>query len=90
MIIIVCVIALTILTIYSVNHIQDKDKMKDNKELKKIIETNIDHNDYTEIYYSSSGNSNGNLDTMTLNIKKKTLECRFANYHYEPINFISE
>ena len=22
---------------------------------------------------------------MTLNIKKKTLECRFANYHYEPI-----
>ncbi len=85
MIMIVCVIALTIITIHSVIYIHDKDKMKDDKELKNIIEKKIEHNEYFEVYYSSSGNSNGNLDTMTLDIRKKTLECRYADYHYEPI-----
>ncbi len=84
MIIVVCVIALTIISIYSVNHIV-KGKMKDNKDLEKLIGTKIDHKECFEISYSSSGDSNGNLDTMDLDLRKKTLECRFANYHYEPI-----
>ena len=83
-IVVFVLIASAMLSIYLVNHIQDKENMIDT-DLNKIIEKKIDNRECFEVYYSSSGDSNGNLDTMNLDIRKKILTCRFARYHYEPI-----
>ena len=50
-----------------------------------MINKKIDHGNYLSISYSRSGNSNGNIDYISLDFEKKQLLTRYREYHNQEI-----
>lgn len=71
------------------NNIMDgPDMVNENPELRKLINTKIEHGEYEKISYSSSGDMNGNVDEMTLDIANRKLITRYAAIHSDPIEVV--
>lgn len=56
-----------------------------NNELQDLINTKIKHGKYTQVYYSSSGDMNGNVDIMTLDLNNKVLKTEYSPSNGAPI-----
>lgn len=59
--------------------------LKKKPKLKKIIDDKTDLGELIEITYSNSGDSNGNTDFVSLDIKKKTMTTEYRTMHSEPL-----
>ena len=54
-------------------------------ELYKLMDKEVKHGEYLKIKYSSSGDMNGNLDTIELDVKTGVLTTQYAAMHSDPI-----
>lgn len=68
------------------NNIMDGPGMiNENAELYDLIAKEVKHGEYIKIRYSSSGDMNGNLDTIELDVKNGVLTTQYAAMHSDPI-----
>ena len=68
------------------NNIMDgPDMINENVELRNLINKKMEHGEYITISYSSSGDMNGNIDEMILDIANRKLVTRYAAIHSDPI-----
>lgn len=68
------------------NSILDGPGMVNSKgELYKLMDKEVKHGEYLKIKYSSSGDMNGNLDTIELDVKTGVLTTQYAAMHSDPI-----
>ena len=54
-------------------------------ELYKLMDKEVKHGEYLKIKYSSSGDMNGNLDTIELDVKTGVLTTQYAAMHSDSI-----
>lgn len=59
--------------------------LKKKPKLKKIIKNKKDLGELLEITYSNSGDSNGNTDFVSLDIKKKKMITEYRCIHSDPL-----
>ena len=59
--------------------------LKKKPKLKKIIKDKKDLGELLEITYSNSGDSNGNTDFISLDVKKKIMTTEYRNIHSDPL-----
>ena len=64
----------------------NRNTTKYSKELRKLLDKKIEHGEYVEVVYSSSGNMLANTDDWTLFIKDKVLEVRYSESHNIPVH----
>ena len=59
--------------------------LKKKPKLKKIIKDKKDLGELLEITYSNSGDSNGNTDFVSLDIKNMKMTTEYRNIHSDPL-----
>ena len=60
------------------------DEKEDNDHVLNLIEEDREYDRLKEIVYSSSGDSNGNIDKTTLDVKNKKLIHEYKEYFDDP------
>jgi len=64
------------------------DEKEESDELLNLIDEDKEYDKLKEIVYSSSGNSNGNIDKTTLIVKDKLLKHEYKDYFNDPLTTI--
>ena len=52
---------------------------------KKLLKRKINYDKLIEISYSNSGNMNGNIDYLVIDLVKKTFKTEYKVYHSDPL-----
>ena len=64
------------------------DEKEDNDHVLNLIEEDREYDRLKEIVYSSSGDSNGNIDKTTLDVKNKKLIHEYKEYFDDPLTTV--
>jgi len=61
------------------------NNIENNNELTELMNKKIEHDKLTKISYSNSGDSNGNIDRITIDIANLTIETRYKANYSDPL-----
>lgn len=84
--IIIVVLAVLIKSKKSDDISDDGNDTKYSKELLQLVMKDRTYDKLSQIVYSNSGNSNGNVDRYILNVNEKKLTTEYKDYYTEPLH----